>query len=215
MEKRLTVLIADDHAIVREGLKTLVAAQADMTIAAEAADGGAALELATQLMPDVAVLDISMPGLRGIACTRELRESSPATKVVTLTVHEDRSYLRQAFEAGASGYVLKRSAAAELVRAIRVVAAGGTYIDPAVAGRLVEAERGGDSGNVTIRLSEREEEVLRLIALGHSNKEIARLLNVSVKTIETYKLRSFEKLGLQSRVELLRLAMARGWLDNV
>jgi len=215
MTDSLTVLIADDHAIVREGLKTLVQSQPDMTLIGEAADGQAAVQLATKLQPCVAVLDISMPGMNGIACARQLRIASPSTKVVTLTVHEDRSYLRQALEWGASGYVLKRSAATELVVAIRVVASNGTYIDPAIAGKLVHNELGSRSGNIEVAaLSEREEEVLRLLARGFTNKEIARQLAVSVKTVETYKVRSFEKLQIESRVELVRLAVARGWLES-
>ncbi|HVK11157.1 MAG TPA: response regulator transcription factor [Gemmataceae bacterium] len=212
--KKLRVLLADDHAVVREGLKAVINAQPGLEVVGEAADGPEALTLAGELDPDVVVVDISMPGLTGAQVTSRLREANPDRKVLALTVHEDKSYLRRLLEAGASGYVLKQSATSEIVHAIQAVAGGGTYIDPSLARSVVgpfvgrpEAEEAPAPG-----LSEREEEVVSLIAQGYSNKEIAARLKVSVKTIETYKARSLEKLGVRSRVDLVRYATQRGWL---
>jgi DNA-binding NarL/FixJ family response regulator len=211
------VLLADDHAVVRAGLKALVDAEPDMAVVAEAGDGREAVRLAAEAKPDVAVLDLSMPEMNGAQAAAAIRRDGPAVKVLALTVHEDRSYLKQVLEAGASGYVLKRSAAEELIHAIRAVAAGGVYLDPALAGRVVagfvgEPAAGGAPGGAA--LSDREEEVLRLIAQGFSNKEIAARLDVSVKTVETYKARAMQKLDLRSRVDIIRYALGRGWLHE-
>ena len=213
---KLRVFLADDHAVVREGLKALVNGQAGMEVVGEAADGQAALEGATALCPDVVVMDISMPGLSGAKATGQLKEACPGVKVLALTAHEDRSYLRQLLQAGAVGYVLKRSAAEALVHAIRTVADGGVYLDPALAGQVASAfvgKRGATDAAPEAELSEREEEVVRLIAQGYSNKEIAARLALSVKTVETYKARSLEKLGLRGRTDLVRYALQRGWLQ--
>jgi DNA-binding NarL/FixJ family response regulator len=213
----LRVFLADDHAVVREGLKALVNAQPDMEVMGEAADGEAACAAVLQLLPDVVVLDVSMPGLSGAGAAARMRQECPQVKVLALTVHEDRGYLRQLLEAGAVGYVLKRAAAEELIRAIRTVAAGGVYLDPAMAGKVVGGFVRKPSGkDVTVEgeLSDRESTVVRLIAAGHSNKEIAGQLEISVKTVETYKTRSLEKLGLHSRADLVRYALQRGWLHE-
>jgi DNA-binding NarL/FixJ family response regulator len=210
--KKTRVLLADDHAVVRAGLRALVDAQPDLEVVAEAGDGPAALRLATQTRPHVAVLDFAMPGLNGAEVAERLRHTCPDTKVLALTVHEDPGYLRQILQAGASGYVLKRSAAEELIHAIRALAHGGVYLDPAMAGRVVEGYVGEPAGGAEADLSEREAEVLRRIAVGLSNKEIAARLGVSVKTVETYKARSMQKLGLHSRVDIVRYALRRGWL---
>ena len=213
--KTIRVLLADDHAVVRTGLKALVDAQPDMSVVAEAGDGPGALKLAGEAQPDVAVLDFSMPGLDGAETAEKLKQTCPNVKSLALTVHEDRSYLKQVLQAGAFGYVLKRSAAEELIHAIRVVAGGGVYLDPALAGRVVQGFVGEPAGgDAPPALSEREAEVLRLIALGFSNKEIAARLDVSVKTVETYKARSMQKLGLHSRVDIMRVAVDRGWLHD-
>jgi DNA-binding NarL/FixJ family response regulator len=212
---KIRVLLADDHAIVREGLKSLVNSQPGMEVVGEAADGTTAVAKTAELDPDVVVVDVSMPGLNGGQVTAQLRETRPDRKVLVLTVHEDRGYLRLLLEAGAAGYVLKRAAAEELVQAIRTVADGRAYLDPALAGGAADnlarpvAER-----EPTAELSERETEVVRLIALGYSNKEIAAQLKVSVKTIETYKTRSMEKLHIRSRVDIVRYAVRRGWLET-
>lgn len=213
----LRIFLADDHAVVREGLKSLIDAQPDMEVTGEAGDGNVACELVPGLQPDVVVMDVSMPGMSGAKATEQLRRTCPGVKVLALTVHEDKGYLRQLLEAGVAGYVLKRAAAEELIRAIRTVAAGGVYLDPALAGTVVggfvrkPAGKGVLEGN---DLSDREAEVVRMVAAGHSNKEIAGRLVLSVKTVETYKARSLEKLGLHSRADLVRYALGRGWLQE-
>jgi two-component system, NarL family, response regulator NreC len=210
----IRVLLADDHAIVREGLKSLINSQEGMEVVGEAADGLAAVSLTAELDPDVAVVDVSMPGLNGAQVTTQLRAVRADRKVLVLTVHEDKGYLRSLLEAGAAGYVLKRAAAAELVQAIRAVAGGETYIDPSLAASIVDDFVRPTAEPITADLSDRESEVVRLIALGYSNKEIAAQLKVSVKTVETYKTRSMEKLHIRSRVDIVRYAVRRGWLEN-
>jgi DNA-binding NarL/FixJ family response regulator len=216
-ERVLRVLLADDHPIVREGLKLLVNAQSDMRVVGEASDGESACHAARTLAPDILVMDLSMPTLGGAEATARVRRDCPGVKVLALTVHEERAYLTQLLRAGASGYVLKRAASAELVRAVRAVAAGGTYIDPALTGTLVEgyldAEAAADESHHDA-LSEREREVLLRIAQGFSNKEIAAQLALSVKTVETYKARMTEKLGFRSRVDIVRYAARQGWLES-
>jgi len=211
----LRILLADDHVMMREGLKSLVNAQADMEVVGEAGDGRAALLKARELQPDVVVMDISMPELNGIQATGRLKGCCRKAKVLALTAYDDGGYLRQLLEAGASGYVLKRAAAEELVKAIRVVAAGGVYLDPALAGRVVS----GYVGRKRLRgapqnteLSEREEEVMRLVAWGYTNKEVAAYLNISVKTVETHKTNLMEKLDLKGRADVVRYALRQGWL---
>jgi DNA-binding NarL/FixJ family response regulator len=212
----IRVLLADDHAIVREGLKSLINSQADMEVIGEAPDGLRAVDMTSELDPDVVVVDVSMPGLNGAQVTTQVRAARPDRKVLVLTVHEDKGYLRLLLEAGAAGYVLKRAAAAELIQAIRAVAAGGTYLDPTLAGSVVDnlVRPVVERELPDVELSERETEVVRLIALGYSNKEIAAQLKVSVKTVETYKTRSTEKLHIRSRVDIVRYAVRRGWLEN-
>ena len=212
---KLRIVLADDHAIVRAGLKAVISGHPDMEVVGEAAGGMAAIERTSELHPDVVVMDVSMPDVNGVEATREIRRRWPDVRVLALTVHEDRSYLRDLTEAGASGYVLKRSAAEDLVHALKVVARGDTYLDPAVTavmlGRLSRAHRTADS---SADLSEREAEVLLLIAQGLSNKEIAARLRISVKTVETYKARSMEKLGLSGRADIVRFALQKGWLHD-
>jgi DNA-binding NarL/FixJ family response regulator len=213
----LRVVLADDHAVVREGLKALVNAQPDMRVVGEAADGEAAWRAAKELMPDVLVIDLSMPVMGGADATARVRRDCPSVKVLALTVHEEQLYLTQMLRAGASGYLLKRAAAVELVRAVRSVASGGTYIDPSLTRTLVagylDAERAAKEPEQAA-LSEREREVLLRIARGFSNKEIAAELGLSVKTVETYKARMAEKLGLRSRVDIVRYAAQHGWLGE-
>lgn len=217
MPPRLRVFIADDHPVVLAGMKALLTADAGLEVVGEARDGRTALRLAVELKPDVAVLDLSMPGLNGVEIARQLSEDCPTCKVLALTVHEDGAYLRQLLEVGAVGYVLKRSAADELLRALHVVATGGVYLDPAIAGRVIghgAAKPAGTAGGGTIDLSEREIGVLRLTAVGHSNKTIAAKLQIGVKTVETYKARGMGKLGFRSRVEVVRYALGKGWLGE-
>ena len=215
--RMLRVVLADDHAVVREGLKALINGQLDMSVVGEAADGEAACRATQALSPDVIVIDLSMPVLGGAEATARIRRECPGVKVLALTVHEERVYLTQLLRAGASGYVLKRAAASELVRAVRTVASGGLYIDPAMAGSLVEGYLDGQDVATQPALgplSDRERDVLMRIARGFSNKEIAAALGLSVKTVETYKARMAEKLGLRSRVEIVRYAAQQGWLGD-
>ncbi len=214
---RLRVFLADDHPVVLAGMKALVAADAALEVVGEARDGRTALRLATELRPDVAVLDLSMPGLNGVEVARQLRVDCPHCRILALTVHEDGAYLRQLLEIGAVGYVLKRSAAEELIRAIHAVAAGGIYLDPAIAGRVVgpgPARPAESAAPGAADLSEREIEVLRLTAGGHSNKTIAGQLGIGLKTVDTYKARGMAKLGFRSRVEVVRYALGKGWLTD-
>jgi DNA-binding NarL/FixJ family response regulator len=214
---KLRVYLADDHAVVRSGLKALINAQPDMEVSGEAGDGRTACDQVQELQPDVVVMDVSMPKLNGAQATVQLKQACPNVKVLALTVHEDKGYLRLLLESGASGYVLKRAAAEELIHAIRTVAAGGVYLDPSLAGQVVGSFVRSPAGHRTPEggdLSDREAEVVRLIAAGYSNKEIAIRLGLSVKTVETYKARSMEKLGLESRADLVRYALQRGWLQN-
>ena len=210
------VVLADDHAVVREGLKALVDAQPDLRVVGEAADGAAAWRLACTLRPDVLVVDLSMPVLGGAEAAARVRRDCPDVRVLALTVHEEPVYLAALLRAGASGYVLKRAAPAELVRAIRTVTAGGTYLDPGVAGQVVAGYLTPSAAPEPppAALSEREAAVVRRIAQGYSNKEIAAALGLSVKTVETYKARVAEKLGLRSRVDLVRYAARQGWLET-
>ena len=215
---KLRIFLVDDHAVVRAGLKTLVDVQSDMAVVGEAGDGQAALEQLRACLADVVIMDISMPQLNGVAATADLLLQCPNVKVLALSVHEDTGYLRKLLEAGASGYVLKRSAADTLIQAIRIVAEGGTYLDPAIAGKIVGSILGKASIEGTAplaELSEREADVVRLIAHGYSNKEIATQLNLSVKTVETSKARAMEKIGVDSRVALVRYALQRGWLQEI
>jgi len=211
----LKILLVDDHPIVREGLKTLILTQSDMEVFGEASDGQEACQQASLLQPDLVIMDISMPGLSGTQATERLCRECPKVKVLVLTIHEDKGYIRQLLAAGAAGYVLKRAAGEELIHAIRVVSAGRTYLDPDMAGKVVTGfvRRTGESlPTKGPSLSDRELEIAKLTASGHSNKEIGNLLDLSVKTVETYRTRGMEKLGLSSRVDLVRYAVQQGWL---
>jgi DNA-binding NarL/FixJ family response regulator len=215
---KLRILLADDHETVREGLKAILNGQPDMEVIGEAADGRAAVLEARKLRPDVVVMDVSMPGVNGLQATQAMKASCPQVRVLTLTRHADDGYLLQLLRAGASGYVLKQSRAAEVLHAIRAVSGGGTYVDPAVADKLVGSlGRGAQppaEGITKPPLSAREEEVLRLVAWGYSNKEIAAQLDLSVKTIETHKANATQKLGLQNRIDIVRFALLQGWLRD-
>ena len=216
---QIRVVLADDHPVVLAGVRALLQMAAEVLLVGEATAGQAALKLICSLKPDVAVIDISMPDLNGIELARRVAQSCPEVKLIALTVHEDRAYIQPLLQAGARGYLLKRSAAEDLLRAIRAVANGGVYLDPAVADRaLSDAARGNRAGargaGEAEALSERETQVLRLVARGHSNKEIAARLTVSVKTIETYKARASEKLGLRTRADIVRFGASHGWLTG-
>jgi DNA-binding NarL/FixJ family response regulator len=215
--KKLSVLIADDHETVREGLRLIVDAQPDMEVVGIASNGHDAVVQTASRTPDVVVMDISMPDVNGWTATAQIRERFPSTKVVTLTRHIDTSHFRQLVEAGTSGYVLKQSSSSELVRAIRTVAGGEKYIDPAMARRAQEAElrpvpvtpRG-----TAAALSPREIEVMRLIAWGYTNKEIASNLKLSVKTVEAHKSNGMRKMGMRGRIDVVRYALLQGWLHE-
>lgn len=215
---RLRILLADDHPVVLAGIKALLIADPGLEIVGEARNGRAALAMAVERTPDIAVIDLSMPGLNGIELARSIRALRPSCKVVALTVHEDGAYLRQWLEVGGVGYVLKRSASEELMRAIAAVAAGGVYVDPALRARVTgqgtpkPASPASPPGLPDADLSEREVRVLRLTAAGYSNKTIADKLQIAVKTVETYKTRAMAKLGFHTRVEIVRYALGRNWL---
>jgi DNA-binding NarL/FixJ family response regulator len=211
----LRILIADDHAIVRQGLKLLIDSQQDMKVVAEVADGNAALEQAEALKPDIVVMDISMPGMNGLTATRTLKQRQPAITVVALTRHEDETYLEELLRAGASAYILKQSAPADFLQAIRAVAAGGIYLDPAMTSRVAGGLLAGKphvNAETSAKLTERESEVLRLVAVGHSNVEIAARLGIAVKTVEVHKANAMRKLGLTGRVDVIRYGVLQGWL---
>ncbi len=211
--KRIRVALADDHPVVRAGIRALVEKEPEMEFVGEAADGAETLKLIRKATPEVLVVDVSMPGMSWLDLMTRIREVDHSVKILILTVHEDRSYVQQMLQAHGQGYLLKRSAAEELSRAIRAVSAGGTYLDPAIAGKLLTPSTARSKPTLAAELSEREEEVLRLTARGFSNKEAATRLNISIKTVETYKARACEKLGLRTRAEIVRCAAARGWLE--
>jgi len=215
--RRTRIVLADDHPLIVAGLKALLQDDPTVEIVGHAFDGQSALKLATELKPDVMILDLSMPGMNGVRVAQTLRGQSPNCSVLVLSVHEDRAYLRRLLELGVSGYVLKRSASEQLITAIRSVAAGGIYLDPEIAGMAIGRELNAKcSSNVgqTVELSNREIEVLRLAAAGYSNKEVSSRLQIGVKTVETYKTRAMEKLGLDTRAELIRYAIVKGWLGG-
>ena len=213
------ITLSDDHPIMLAGLRNLIEAEPDFELVGEANNGATALKLVRDQKPDVAILDISMPELNGIMVARKLSEELPQVKLMVLTLHEDRAYLRQALDVGVRGYVLKRSAAENLVQAIRAVVVGGLYVDPAIVDRVFDKNvaRGGRSASVGAmpQLTDREGEVLKLTALGFTNKEAARRLDLGVKSVETYRARGLEKLGLKTRADLVRYASAQGWLSDV
>jgi two-component system, NarL family, response regulator NreC len=213
----LRILLADDHVTMRHGLRLLIDGETDMKVIAEASDGHAAIENAITLKPDVIVMDISMPGMNGLVATRALKQYLPAVAIVTLTRHGDDAYVQELLRAGVSGYVLKQSAPTELLQAIRAAAAGGQYLDSTLTAR-VTARVLGRADRVkrpAATLSERESEVLRLIASGYSNKDIARQLSLSVKTVEAHKANAMRKLGLGGRIDIVKYAVLQGWLDKV
>lgn len=219
MSRKIRVFLADDHPIVLAGLRNLLSAETDIELVGEASAGGAAVRSILDLKPDVAILDISLPELNGILMTRRLTNECPEVRVLILTFHEDRAYVHQALQAGARGFLLKRAAAENLLYAIRAVYSGGLYIDPAIAGRYFDPKRlqGGKSaaGAIGTMLTERETEVLKMAALGFTNKEIAGRLGVGVKSVETFKARGTEKLGLKTRADIVRFASAEGWLSDI
>lgn len=214
MEK-IRVLLADDHAVLRAGLRLLLDAQDDMDVVGEASTGDQAVAQVKELSPDVVLLDITMSGPDGLDAVREIKEDHPEVGVLALTMHDDESYLRQVLEGGGAGYVLKRSADTELLSAIRAVYEGGTYLHPAHAQVLLERAEEDEESKETDKydlLSDRERQVFKLVALGHTNRQIADKLFLSVKTVETYRARMQDKLGIKGRAALVRYALSKGLL---
>jgi len=213
MTKRIRVLIADDHAVLRAGLRMLLEAQRDMEVVGDAGDGLEAAERAKELGPDIVLMDLSMPGQRSGDAIRGVRKACPSTRVLILTMHDDPAYLAAAVAAGASGYVVKKVADSELLTAIRAVYAGRTFVDYTsdLSDRLPRLR--SEAGPRAKELSRREREVLLLLAQGNSNRQVADAIHVSVKTVETYRTRLGEKLGLKGRPELYRFAVESGLLD--
>lgn len=210
----IRILIADDHAVLRAGLRMLLEAQTDMEVVGEAADGWDAVGKVRDLRPDIALMDLSMPGQRSAAVIREVLRACPSTRVLILTMHDDPAYLASAMSAGASGYVVKQVADTELLLAIRAVQAGRTFVDLSQSSPGASSHPSATRDTPALReLSARESEVLRLLAQGHSNQEIADQLGLSVKTVETFRTRLREKLGLKVRADLYRFAAESGLLD--
>ncbi len=212
MTARIRVLIVDDHAILREGVRALLQLQADIEVVGEAADGKAALEAVERLDPDVVLMDIAMPGLGGIEASLELKKLGRRARILILSQYEDREYVRRLLKAGVAGYVLKKSAGAELANAIRAVFRGGLVLDPEVARTAME--EGGPAAPGTAdpyeALTDREKQVLKLVAEGRSNKEVAELLGISVKTAMSHREHVMEKLAVHNRTELVRFAIRKG-----
>jgi two-component system, NarL family, response regulator NreC len=212
---QIRILLVEDHETVRQGLKLLVDAQDDMEVVGEAADGKVGLQRVYALRPDVVVMDVSMPEMNGLVATQAIRELVPETRVVTLTRYSDPAYVKELLAAGAAAYVLKQSASSELLTAIRRAAEGHRYVDSSVQGERDSALVGrGHPPRKVAQITDREAEVLRMTALGHSNKEIANTLDLSVKTVEVHKANAMRKLGLRGRIDVVRYALLQGWLRD-
>lgn len=216
-ENKIRVLLADDHAVLRSGLRLLLSGQPDMEVVGEAADGEEAIAKTRELKPDVLLLDITMPGVSGLEVLERIKKEEPDVKVVVLTMHDDESYVERIMMAGGSGYVLKKAADTELLQAIRAVQQGGIYLHPTMTRALVsqlrrKAAAQEKQSRSASKLSERELEVLKLVAQGYTNKEIADMIFLSVKTVETHKAHIMDKLELRSRAELVRYALDNGLL---
>ena len=213
MAAPITVLVCDDHALLRSGLRRLLDAEEDLEVVGEAADAKEVVDRAREIGPDVVLLDIVMPGQSGLDALPQLVAAAPESKVLMLSMQDDPGYVRRAFAAGATGYLLKEAADSELVQAVREVAAGRRYVHPLVGARLAEAASSANTRGELDALSEREREVLRLLALGHTNQEIAKQLFISVRTAETHRAHIMRKLKLSTRAEIVRYALATGQLD--
>ena len=218
MTDKISVLLADDHVVLRSGLALLLNGQTELEVVGEASTGIEAINQATELQPDLILLDLNMPGLNGLDALPTIKQEAPDSKILILTMHNDPEYLRQAIKMGASGYILKKAADTELLSAMQAVLQGGIYVHPSMTKDLLTdffPEQGQDGDkDVWETLSPRERQVLRLVALGHTSAEIAEQLSLSAKTVETYRYRGMEKLGLQTRATLVRFALKRGLLDT-
>lgn len=211
---KIRVLLAEDHTIVRKGLRSLLDAEPDTEVVGEAEDGRKAIQLVEKLCPDVVLMDISMPGLNGLEATRQITKRFPEVKVLILTVHSDEEYIRQVLSAGASGYLVKQAAPSELASAIRAAYQGDFFPSPSISRELIEdytrqAEAMSENDSL-LALTDREREVLQLIAEGHSNRQIAEILHISVKTVETHRAHLTDKLGIRSAAELTKYALRKG-----
>lgn len=211
----IRLFLVDDHMIVRAGLKALIEAQADMEVVGEANTGVNVWLRIHELQPDIVIMDVSMPYMTGIEATREVKEHCPNVRVLVLSMHNDTNYLRQLLTVGASGYILKHTAADSLIQAIRGVAAGVTYLEPSLAEHVLAHYVQGTSATskiIGLALSEREMQVVQRVAQGYSNKDIGLQLSLSTKTVETYRARAMSKLGINGRAALVRYALEHGWL---
>lgn len=214
---KIKILIADDHAILREGIRALLADYDDLEVVGEAAEGKEAIDQANRLKPDVILMDIAMPGLGGLEATLELRKSCPQAKILVLTQYDNKEYIFRFLKAGASGYVLKKAVGTELVSAIRAVHAGGSFLYPTVASTLIEdylqAPKKGEVEDIYDTLTDREKQILKLVAEGYTNKEVADLLCISVKTAMAHRANLMAKLDIHSRTELIKFAIRKGLID--
>jgi DNA-binding NarL/FixJ family response regulator len=213
--KKIRVLIAEDHETVRQGLRALLGNRPDIEVIGEASNGRVAVDRVCALKPDIAILDLSMPEMSGLAATREIRERAPEVAVIAMTRHTEDAYVQELLSAGASGYVVKQSPVEELLKAIRAVATGERYLDASLVARNAKAylSRYGTS-HARPPISEREASVLRLMAIGHSNKEIAAALDIAVKTVEVHKANAMRKLDLRGRIDVVKYAVMNGWLQE-
>ena len=207
---KIRILLADDHAVLRAGIRVLLEMQPDMQVVGEAGDGLQTLARVRELQPDVVLMDIGMPGLDGLAATRQIRLAHPVTRVLMLTQHENKEYVLPALRVGASGYVLKRAEGDELLNAIRVIHAGGTFLDPSIAGVIADDVRGNAPADPYEALSDREREVLVLLAQGQTYQQIGDALFISVKTVNFHRANILRKLSLTTRADLTRFAVQRG-----
>ena len=214
MSERIRIVVVDDHAVVRSGLRRVLDAEADFEVVAEASDARGAVFEVRKERPDVVLVDVVMPGKSGIEAIPDLLAESAETRVLVLSMQDDPRYVREAFEAGAAGYVLKEAADTDVVAAVREVAGGGRYLHPELGARMVDADAAERKRAEADPLSDREREVLRLLALGHTNQEIAKMLFISVRTAETHRAHIMQKLRLASRAELVRYALAHGMLET-
>ena len=213
--KRIRVLLVEDHETVRQGLRMVLESQTDIEVVAEASNGRIAVQQCEQYQPDVVVLDLSMPEMNGLAAAQAIKQRRPETAIVALTRHDDAAFVDELMKAGASGYVLKQSPTKQLLQAVRTVYGGGSYIDEALAEQSARRKTQGiENGRPAPTVSEREKHVLRMMANGHSNKEIATDLEISIRTVEVHKANAMRKLKLRGRIDVVRFAILHGWLQE-
>jgi two-component system, NarL family, response regulator NreC len=209
---RIQILLVEDHETVRQGLRLLLESRHDIEVVAEASNGAIAVQRSKAFQPQIVILDVSMPEMNGLAAAKAIREVSPKSAIIALTRHDDEAFVQELMSAGAAGYVLKQSRSDELLKAIRVVASGGTYVDDTLTAREDDAPKLPKRRQPTV--SDREKDVLRMMAVGHSNKEIASELSISIKTVEVHKANAMRKLGLRGRIDVVRFAILNDWLKE-